>query len=61
MGSGSSSKADPEPSLNQPNSDSFWRSLKDAQNSEIQLNRECSGKGSSHSGFLRIIVTEFDY
>ena len=50
-----SAESDPEPSLNQPNSDSFEQCLNPAVFRHSRVDGGCHQKGSSHSGFLRII------
>ena len=45
-------KAGSNPPLNQPNSDSSGRTLKQCLFSCFRVGRGCHGKGSSHSGFL---------
>ena len=50
----------PDTTVNQPESDSFGRTLKGAVSGGIRVDRVCHQKGSSHSGFSVIFVTDFN-
>ena len=50
-------KTDPDPSLNQPNLDTSWRSPPAAVFHCFRAGRVCPRKGSSHSGFSCIFFT----
>ena len=49
----------PDTTVNGPESDGTGRTLKVSVSGQFPLNPACPQKGSSHSGFLRIILSDF--
>ena len=54
------SKAGPDTTVIEPDSDSFGRSLIPAVSGQFRVDGACIRKGSSHSGFSAEIVTDFN-